>query len=188
MLRKPWIVARPLSQPVVPLATLVPIRLSIRTAECRHRMVREHSRVCLKHKLSLLHLNPIIACSVPDQRAKLVYVAPTLYLLARSRAGSPFSSLFLRDQCYAGTELMNRFLQPACRSSSALWSLPRSTIRPNIAISQLSTRAMSTTSVPGSDKKPNTWQGAGAAEFDLRSMLQSPMGGLLHTDLPQVIQ
>jgi hypothetical protein len=86
------------------------------------------------------------------------------------------------------TELMNRFLQPARCSSSALWSLPRSTIHPKIVVSHLSTRAMSTTSVPGSDKKPNTWQGAGAAEFDLRSMLQSVMGGLLYTNLPQVIQ
>ena len=84
---------------------------------------------------------------------------------------------------------MNRFLQPAHRSSSALWLLLRSSIPPNIAIyTKLSTHAMSTTSVPGSDKKPNTWQGAGAAEFDLRSMLQSPMGGLMYTDLPQVIQ
>jgi hypothetical protein len=83
---------------------------------------------------------------------------------------------------------MDRFLQSARRSSSALWSLPRLTIHPKIVVSQLSTRAMSTTSVPSSDKKPNTWQGAGAAEFDLRSMLQSAMGGIMYTNLPQVIQ
>ncbi|KAJ5766048.1 uncharacterized protein N7511_003664, partial [Penicillium nucicola] len=34
---------------------------------------------------------------------------------------------------------------------------------------QLSIGTMSTSAVPGNNMKPNTWQGAGAAEFDLRS-------------------
>lgn len=71
---------------------------------------------------------------------------------------------------------MNRLLHPICRSSSALRVIALSgrKIIPPVAMAQLSTDALARASavIGTTDKKPTAWHGAGAAEFDLRSMPQ----------------
>lgn len=65
---------------------------------------------------------------------------------------------------------MSRSLRSFCRPLVAL-RLPLYTrvIPGRIAMAHLSTDSMAHASAPNA--KPNTWQGAGAAEFDLRSTL-----------------
>jgi hypothetical protein len=75
---------------------------------------------------------------------------------------------------------MNRLLNPVRRSSSALRLTalrgPK-TIFP-IPMAQLTTDALARASagIGSNNKKPTAWHGAGAAEFDLRSMTQSRSG------------
>lgn len=75
---------------------------------------------------------------------------------------------------------MNRLLHPVCRPSSALRVIAprgRKIILP-VAMAQLSTDALTRASaVAGTtEKKPTAWHGAGAAEFDLRSMTRPGKG------------
>jgi hypothetical protein len=77
---------------------------------------------------------------------------------------------------------MNRLLQSVCRPSlsprsSHFVAIPTNPkiFRP-IAMAQLSNAALAHAStIAGSDTKPSTWQGVGAAEFDLRSMTESEL-------------
>ena len=71
---------------------------------------------------------------------------------------------------------MNRLLHSICRPSpvhSLLFLQSPKVFRP-IAMAQLSNDTMAHASavVGNGDTKPSTWQGAGAAEFDLRSMTE----------------
>lgn len=74
---------------------------------------------------------------------------------------------------------MNRSLRSLCRPLAALRSaIPARTVFPghNLIMAHLSTEAMAHASALNA--KPNTWQGAGAAEFDLRSKLDIGINGL----------
>ena len=57
-------------------------------------------------------------------------------------------------------------------------------------MAQLSTGALARASavIDNNDKKTTAWHGAGAAEFDLRSMTQSGKDDRIEADLGQAIQ
>jgi hypothetical protein len=84
-------------------------------------------------------------------------------------------------------ESMNRLLLPIRRSSLALRSKPLQGLTSTVPfpMAQLSTNAMAQASavVGNTDKTPTSWHGAGAAEFDLRSMGSIRTGSAIGTNL-----
>ena len=87
---------------------------------------------------------------------------------------------------------MNRLLHPIrCSFSAFRLTAPhgRKIFLP-IAMAQLSTDALARASavIDNNEKKTTAWHGAGAAEFDLRSMTQSEKDDRIEADLRQAIQ
>lgn len=66
-------------------------------------------------------------------------------------------------------------LSRSCRTLQLGFSIPNIN---RIHMVHLSTAAMAHVSALPADSKPSSWQGAGAAEFDMRSMLSSVDKGL----------